>query len=498
MMPEIDGMEMLRSVKAAGHASEVVIITGHSTIESAVEAMKQGAADYLSKPFSPAQLKMVVGKGGRAIGPDPGEPRCCGSSWSRTRDSRGSSAKAAPMERVFSHDPRVAPTDGTVLITGESGTGKEMVVRAIHRLSRRKPDPLLACDCTRAGPHAAGKRAVRPRQGLVLRGDRHEAGAVRGGPPRHALPRRSGQPQHGNPGQAAPRAGDQEGPQGRRHGRARIDIRLVAATNRDLGEMVAEGEFREDLYYRLNVVPIHLPAAARATGRHPAAGHRFLKRFCRQGRRRRQRLLARGDGPAGKLLLAGQRPRTAQHRRADRHPLRLRPRGAAAPAPGNPRDYQAGRPSPNSPSRGRNSRASNRKSASRPPAKSSTTTSSRSSTGPGATFRRRPATSACGGPTFTPSCGSTAFAARRRTDCTEGAFDRGVQDDSYELDAVAHNRLIFRQLPGDPESAGIATRLTTAGAVRPPLLHNSSKRETGCHQVLRVELRFRCLARKAS
>ena len=146
MMPGMTGLEVLREIKAAGIVSEVIIITGHSTVETAVEAMKQGAADYLSKPFSPEQVRMLLKK-----------------VWERSALMRENAAlrqelevnsgfegiigESRAMERVFSLMKRVAPTDGTVLITGESGTGKEMIVRAIHRLSRRKDHPLLACDC---------------------------------------------------------------------------------------------------------------------------------------------------------------------------------------------------------------------------------------------------------------------------------------------------------------------------------------------------------------
>ena len=181
MMPDIDGLEILKRVKAAGLSSEVVIITGHSTVESAVAAMKEGAADYLSKPFSPSQLSLVLHK-----------------VWEHSALIRENAAlrrelevddgfegiigRSRSMERVFSLIRRAAPSDGTVLVTGESGTGKEMVVRAIHRLSRRRSYAFLAFD-------------------FVLKGQFENLG--------DALSGRGGQPQPGDAREAAESSGDQ-------------------------------------------------------------------------------------------------------------------------------------------------------------------------------------------------------------------------------------------------------------------------------------------------
>ena len=213
-------MEILKQIKAAGVPTEVVIITGHSTVESAVEAMKQGAADYLSKPFSPDQLKMVLQKVVRTLRADPRKRRPAARTGTQS-GLRGIIGESRPMERVFALIKRVAPTDGTVLVTGESGTGKEMVVRAIHRLSRRKDHPLLACDCSALAPTLLESELFGHVKGSFSGRDRHQAGPVRGRPQGHAVSRRSRQPQHGNPGKAAARAGDQTGQKGRRHRRAR-------------------------------------------------------------------------------------------------------------------------------------------------------------------------------------------------------------------------------------------------------------------------------------
>jgi len=281
VMPDIDGLEVLKRVKAAGVSSEVVIITGYSTVESAVEAIKQGAADYLSKPFSPNQLEMIV-------------QRVCERS-ALIRENvllrqelglhqgfEGIIGESQPMERVFSLIRRVAPTDGTVLVYGESGTGKEMVVRAIHRLSRRKDHPLMACDCSALAPtlleselfgHVKGSfsGATATKQGLFEAAHRgtlflDEVGNL-GVETQGKLLRTLETRRVRKVGDTA----EQE-----------VDIRLIAATNRDLAGMVDEGAFREDLYYRLNVVPIYLPPLRQRRGDIPKLAMAFLKRSCEQ------------------------------------------------------------------------------------------------------------------------------------------------------------------------------------------------------------------------
>ena len=279
VMPGIDGLEILRQVKAAGVSCEAVIVTGHSTVESAVEAMKQGAADYLTKPFSPNQLRMLLQKVSERSALIRENMRLR-QELEVHRGFEGIIGDSRAMERVFALIKRVAPTDGTVLVIGESGTGKEMVVRAIHRLSRRKNRLLLACDCSALVPslleselfgHVKGSfsGATATKQGLFEAADKgtlflDEVGNLsmetQGKLLRVLETRR------------VKKVGDTADHE--------VDIRLVAATNRDLAEMVAEGDFREDLYYRLNVVPIYLPPLRERTGDIPRLAMAFLERFC--------------------------------------------------------------------------------------------------------------------------------------------------------------------------------------------------------------------------
>jgi DNA-binding NtrC family response regulator len=277
----MDGMEILRQIKAAGVPSEVIIITGHATIESAVEAMKQGAHDYLSKPFSPGQLKAVVQRAAehsRLIR----ENVVLRQELEIHQGFEGIIGESRPMERVFALARRVAPTDGTVLLIGESGTGKEMFVRAIHRLSRRKNHPLMACDCSALAPtlleselfgHVKGSfsGAIATKQGLFEAAHKgtlflDEIGNL-SMETQGKLLRALETKQVKKVGDTAERD---------------VDIRLISATNRDLSEMVHEGEFREDLYYRLNVVPVRLPPLRDRTGDIPLLAVAFLERFCKK------------------------------------------------------------------------------------------------------------------------------------------------------------------------------------------------------------------------
>ena len=281
VMPGIDGLEILRQVKAAGVSSEVVIVTGHSTVESAVEAMKEGAADYVSKPFSPSQLKMVLQKVRERSALIRENVRLRQELEIR-RGFEGMIGDSRPMARVFSVIRRVAPTDGTVLVIGESGTGKEMVAQAIHRLSRRKDHPLLACDCGALAPslleselfgHVKGSftGATATKQGLFEAAGK---GTLFLDEVANLTLETQGKLLRVLETRRVKKVGDTA--------EHEVDIRLIAATNRDLTDMVAEGDFREDLYYRLNVVPIYLPPLRERTGDIPKLAIAFLERFCRK------------------------------------------------------------------------------------------------------------------------------------------------------------------------------------------------------------------------
>jgi DNA-binding NtrC family response regulator len=281
MMPGADGFEILRCIKSAGVQSEVVIITGHSTIESAVQAMRDGASDYLSKPFTPSQLRVALRKVVERSSL-MSENAALRRELEVNQGFEGIIGESRPLQRVFGLIKRVAPTDGTVLIIGESGTGKEMVVNAIHRLSRRKDRPLLACDCSALAPtlleselfgHVKGSfsGAISTKQGLFEAADK---GTLFLDEVSNLSMETQGKLLRVLETKRIKKVGDARD--------QAVDIRLIAASNRDLWEMVDAGDFREDLYYRLNVVPISLPALRERHGDVPRLAVHFLDRFCQK------------------------------------------------------------------------------------------------------------------------------------------------------------------------------------------------------------------------
>ncbi len=252
-MPGMDGMEVVRHVKRTAPETQVVVLTAFGTVDSAVEAMKLGAVDYLTKPLSDLdEFRLVVAKAleGRYLAD------------AAAAASRGSTipvARDPAMLRVLELAKAVAPQDTTVLITGESGTGKEVVARVIHEGSPRRRRPMVAVNC------AALTETLLDSE---LFG--HERGAFTG-----ATERRRGRFELADgstlfldevgemsPGLQAKLLRVIQEREFTRVGGTKVigvDVRVIAATNRDLLEEVKAGRFRNDLYYRLNVFPIHIP-----------------------------------------------------------------------------------------------------------------------------------------------------------------------------------------------------------------------------------------------
>ncbi len=279
MMPKIDGLEVLQQVKERHPDVDVIMMTGLSQIQTAVKAMKLGALDYLSKPFDPDELKHVVDRAleRRRLLRENRDLKTEVSSKYKFENIIGSSP---PMQAVFALIAKCAPTNSTVLITGESGTGKEMIARAIHYNSLRKDQPFVTVDCNTLSENLLESELFG-----------HTKGSFTG-----AVGNKRGMFEIANNGtlfmdefgniplstQAKLLRVIQE-----REFRAvgsttvlKTNVRLVAATNKDLKAMVAAGTFREDLYYRINVFPIHSPALRERREDIPALAFHFLKGFC--------------------------------------------------------------------------------------------------------------------------------------------------------------------------------------------------------------------------
>jgi len=277
-MPGMSGLEVLQAVRVLQPEMPVILITGFAAVDNAVEVMKCGAADYLAKPFTNEEILAKVRKAldARAVLLDEIYLR------RELHDLHGFDClvgESREMQKVYQRILQVAPTDSTVLITGESGTGKELVARAIHTHSQRREQPFVAVDCTSLAEslleselfgHVKGSftGAIQTKRGLFEVADGgtlmlDEIGNL-------SLTIQAKLLRVLQEREVTPIGGTQPIP---------INIRLVAATNTNLRDMVARGEFRYDLFFRLNIIPIDLPPLRERKGDLLLLAGNFLKRY---------------------------------------------------------------------------------------------------------------------------------------------------------------------------------------------------------------------------
>lgn len=276
-MPELDGMELLRRVKEDWPDAEVIIMTGHGTVNTAVSAMKLGVFDYIEKPFTPDAINVIVEKAMERKKLFLENMRL--KNEIKSHYIKNIVGNSPSMEKIFRLISAVAPSSSTVLITGESGTGKELIARAIHYNSPRHENPFVVVDCgtiseTLMESELFGYRkgaftgATESRRGLL---DAAHTGTLFldeiGNLPLslqskllRVLQEREYRP-----------VGDKKS--------FHVDIRIIAATNVDLKQMVKDGTFREDLYYRLNIFPIPVPPLRSRREDIPTLAYHFLSRF---------------------------------------------------------------------------------------------------------------------------------------------------------------------------------------------------------------------------
>lgn len=278
-LPDASGLEVMQQVKKSNPQCDVIIITGFGTIESAVDAMKLGAGNYLLKPFTLEQFDLAIQQ--------IVQQRQLRNENNYLREQQNVISpeflfSSPPMESVHRLISRVAPTNATVLIQGESGTGKELIARAIHANSQRKEKPYIKVNC-----------AAVPENLLESEFFGHEKGSFTG-----ASGKREGRFELASGGtllldevteislglQAKLLRAIQEQEFERVGGNRtiRVDVRFIATTNRDLSKAVERGEFRQDLYFRLNVVPIPIPPLRDRPGEAVFLVEAFLERFARR------------------------------------------------------------------------------------------------------------------------------------------------------------------------------------------------------------------------
>jgi len=280
-MPGIDGMDVLKILQKDYPETIIIMITGFSTVETAVEAMKLGAFDYIPKPFTPDEVSIVVKKAveKRNLMLENFYLR------QELRDKYGFQniiGRSKRMQDVYRIIAKVAMTDSTALIFGQSGTGKELIARAIHFNSPRGPRSFVAVDCSSLAEtlleselfgHVRGAftGAVTAKKGLFEEADSGTCFLDEIGDISLAMQAKLLRVLQEH---EIKRVGGTE--------TLKIDVRIVAATNKNLEELVAEKKFREDLFYRLNVVSIHLPSLRERPDDIPLLADHFLRKFAAQ------------------------------------------------------------------------------------------------------------------------------------------------------------------------------------------------------------------------
>ncbi|MDD2902552.1 MAG: sigma-54 dependent transcriptional regulator [Syntrophales bacterium] len=281
-LPDMDGVELLKTIRREYPDTEVIMITGYPTIQGAVECIKHGAMDYLVKPFRLDELEVLVEKARGLL-----EQKHAPPSLAENRD-RGLDfivGRSPAMQKVFAKIRRAAPSDSTVLLTGESGTGKELAARAIHNLSPRRDKEFVPVDCSALVEtlleselfgHVKGSftGAHQTKHGLFELANQGtfffdeitnlslniQAKLLRVIQEREFM-----------------KVGSQK--------RIKLDIRIIASSNRSLEEAIKAGAFREDLFYRLSVIPIHLPPLREREGDIPLLAEHFLQKYRQRGNR---------------------------------------------------------------------------------------------------------------------------------------------------------------------------------------------------------------------
>ena len=283
-MPEMSGLDLLREIKRHDESIEVIVMTGYPTISSAVEALKEGAYDYLSKPLILDELRHLMAR--------VTEKRFLKGEVQSLRVRLGEEltvnelvGNAQPMQRVKEIISKVATTDSPVLIEGESGTGKELVAAAIHRLSDRAKGPFIPVNCSAIPEDLLESEFFGHVRGAFSGAVSDALGLFRGA---HEGTIFLDEIAELSPGLQVKLLRVLQEMQVRPVGSTKahpVDVRVIAATNRDLDRSIADGRFRQDLYYRLNVVRVSLPPLRARREDIPALVNHFLRRYNRRFRR---------------------------------------------------------------------------------------------------------------------------------------------------------------------------------------------------------------------
>lgn len=316
-LDETDGLQLLAMAKGRSPETEVILITGYGSVDTAVEAMKGGAYDYLTKPVDPDDLVLTLKK---AL-----ERRRLRRQVAYLQEQVVQQAGLADivavspeMREVMATLEQVASNDATLLIEGESGTGKELMARYVHHLSSRSEGPFVAINCGALPENLLESELFGHVKGSFTGALAHKKGLFEAADGGVLLLDEVGETSPGfqvkllrvlEDGQIRPVGGTSE---------RQVNVRIIAASNQDLKSLVKAGGLRPDLYYRLNVIPVRLPPLrSRSADIRPLTEH-FLRRYANRMRRRHIRLSPQSNGEAGGPHLARKCARTGKRHRTGR------------------------------------------------------------------------------------------------------------------------------------------------------------------------------------
>jgi DNA-binding NtrC family response regulator len=265
-MPGMSGLELIQQIEQRRLRVQVVMVTAHASVSSAVDAMRHGAFDYIEKPFDVDQLEQLVGQAirhGGLVAPANADSELGGARPGVPQDGQPTEpvmiGDSPAMQALRQRIAQIAPTDETVLILGESGTGKELVARAIHTQSRRANKTLVSLNCPVLSAHLMESELFGHERGAFTGADAPRSGRFEMADDSSILLDEVTEIDLNLQAKLLrvlqEKSFERVGSSHTRH----VDVRVLATTNRDLTEQIREGRFREDLYYRLAVLPIHVP-----------------------------------------------------------------------------------------------------------------------------------------------------------------------------------------------------------------------------------------------
>lgn len=278
IMPGMDGIKLLNKLKGDPAAPTIIVLTGNATIETAVEAMKNGAYDYLTKPYKLDELEIVINRAFEYRRLNR-KSRMLEQELIRKETPSSLLGKSRQIRDIHALIDKIAPTDSTVLITGESGTGKELIANTIWHLSKRSSQPFTALNCATLSANLMESELFGHEKGAFTSAYQTKYGIVEVADKGSLfLDEIVEMPM----GLQAKLLRFLDSGEFRRVGGTkpfRADIRVIAATNKNILELVQKGTFREDLYYRLNVINLHVPPLRERKGDIPLLAVHFLKKY---------------------------------------------------------------------------------------------------------------------------------------------------------------------------------------------------------------------------